>query len=477
MLHNIEMSKAYTSDFIRSQIQEKSRALENRIQAISSVKASGINLIPSWQERVHEESKFKQMIKSRLQKIKFKKLIRPTLISLQKTLVFFHFLRSLSIFYDLLSMQDDEILLSVHKSSQKPARNPQDDILNKARMQRDSNFNFAMLGRFRHSSEIRLVVNTITLAPIKQRIEMWTDRVSICSKLLTKFGRKVARRRVLDLCILVANFNKYMVSKYATRIKDSSTLTALAIPQTNSFLAKLPKLIPKIDHLSFTLHEKHRAISIELKPVTEDPSTTIFKMLDSLVKEIMPFSIHWTSLQFDRSYFVLKKTKLTEDLMKIDKKCKIDAISKLLDHRNIQLRHDIKTYWSIMDQYVRKHPKEINHKRTEYLLSQSCDHIDRMIECAKGMPDREQRTDNLPYQSKKRERIFAEQINWHLNRATLNYELTEEGIVCLLETYNKLLKTAFLKYTAQQLDARKKNPKNNTSEQDIEQAEIIPPDD
>lgn len=472
MQQNIELSKGYTSEFIKTQIEEKSKKLTDRIQIIVNQRIADKNNMPSYREKENEENKFKEMIRNRLKKIKFHKLIRPTLLSIQKTLVLFHFMRSISIFFDILSMQDDEAPLSVQKVN----RTAIEDQMSKARLQRDSKFNFAMLSRYQHSSEIRLVINNIILASVKNRIEDWTDRVSRSVKILGAFCRRVARRRLLDLCILTARFNSFMVDKYASRIKDSNTLAILSIPETKRFLAKLTNLISNPVHLSFTLHEKHRRICIELIDATEDVSSCLLRLKDALVKEMMPFSIHWTALQFDRSYFLLKKTKLTEDLTKIDKQCKIEAISRLLDQRNKQLKIDIEQYWTEMNHFVRTNPKEISKKRTEYMLRQNYEHIERMIEASKSVPSKTKRTDNLPYQSRKREFMFAEVINSGRARATLNYTLTVDDVPDLLEHYNKLLKSAFLKYSAEQLKARRPLEKPKT-ENEIDQATELHPDD
>lgn len=457
MTENIYKSSCYTKDFNEEKLKEHSNNLKKRlIQA--ALKRSQLKIeMPSWQEQLAKENITKALVSQRLKNIVFQKKIRPTLKEVLKVLVTFHFMRSLSIFFDILSLQEHDI--NVLRQPSTAAHLTRIENLSNARHQRDSKFNFVMLSTFKQKSSIRLIVNQFSLSCLETQLIARAELISKKAFILTKFGRNIARRRLIDLCILAANFNIFINDRYPRKFVQSSTMQRL--PTTLAFLQKCPKILIESKHLGFTMMQKIRSACIEFNSEKKETTEFLINLLRNLLKEMLPFSVHWMDLQFDRSYFLIKKIKMTDEVTSLDVSCKLEALNNLLNYRNRVLKQNIRDYKGLIEEFISQNPKLISEQRTAYLYDQDIKHLEKMVK-HNDFSLAGQKQDKLPYQSKKRLFMFSELVNSSLPRPGLRFSFTEEEAVLLLEDYNKILKAQFFKNQEEQ--SRISKMRNRTRE-------------
>jgi hypothetical protein len=91
---------------------------------------------------------------------------------------------------------------------------------------------------------------------IQRILEEKQGKITKASQVLTVFGRRVARRRVIDLCILTANLNQFIAQKYTGKATYHNLLSKM--PETSKVLAKQDLFLAKKKHLRLGFLLKHR---------------------------------------------------------------------------------------------------------------------------------------------------------------------------------------------------------------------------
>lgn len=464
VLKNVEKSKEFTADKIKLQREEISRALKTKITQLAIKKQMTKESSLSWKESSQLEVKTTAEIMKRIERTRFLKKARPVLKAVQITLVVHHFMRSVMILLDNYKMMEDEPLSPASPLPKKPAKNLD---LHKARLQRDSRFNIGMLAMFQESSKIRQIINRTMSLRLQNLLGKRQEKISKAATILTIFGKRVARRRIIDLCILVANLNCFLVQKYTVKSQSNQ----ISMPETTKVLAKQAKLLSNKHHLTSGFLQKHRAACTEFAADSNDITSDLFNLLDSLLKEFLPFSLHWASLQFDKSYFLLKKTNISEDLINIDTRAKIDAVQEIYSERSQEFTISVKAYRSKIHNIVRQNPHEVARKRTEYMFQHSFDHIDRLSKSLKEVSTpTEVHTDYLPFRSLKWAFIFAESLCKDLI-PSMNFEIKPETASKFLESYNKLLKSNYQEFAFESAKSKRVKPQKKTDEETSEDTE------
>lgn len=459
MAENISKSSCYTKEFTDTKMKEKSTILKHRLMQVAIRKSQLKNEMPSWQEQTVKESNIRARVSQRLKAISFQKKIRPTLREVLKVLTTFHFMRSVSIFFDLLSLQEHELRIANQASTIAQVNRIED--LSHARNHHDSRTNLDIFLKFKVRSALRLVVNQLSLLPMENRMMARSVLIAEKAKMITNFGRFVARRRILDLCILTANFNKYVLDRYPRKSNMANLSAAQRIPVSTGVLHKSPKLLAEVRHIGFVMMQKHRSMCIEFCMKDKDPTDHALSILKSLLQELLPFSVNLADLQFDRSYYLIKKVKITEEIINLDIRSKLEAINLFLDQRNDDLKNKILEYRRNMEEYIRSNPTEISQQRLAYLYRQNVEHIEKLIK-HHDFSRSSLAQDKLPYQSRKRLFMFAESLNPNVQRPRLDFGFNEEEAISLLEMYNRILKANFLRN--QENQARLKKSRTRTKD-------------
>jgi hypothetical protein len=445
ILGNIEKSKEHTAEKIKLHREEISRSLKEKLLSLAKKRMMEKEAAPSWHEASAKDKEVTSMIVKRIEKCKFMRKIRPTLKAILVTLVVHHFMKSVMILLENHAMQEEDNQLSPAISIQKRGVNKTE--LSKARLQRDSRFNYGMLAFFQESSKLRMVINRLMTTRIESILEKKQDTLIKAATRLTIFGKRVARRRLIDLCILVSNLNSFISQRYAAR--GSSINWVSSMPETSNVMSKQIKLLGAKTHLNSSLLQKHRAACTEFTNRSSDITGDLLNRLNTLLREFLPFSLHWSMLQFDRSYFLLKKNNLSEDHLKIDITSKLRALEELYSSRSTEFTSLVTTYKNKIHSFMRMNPFEVERKRTEYIFSQSYDHIDKLTKALKPQVlGRDSYTDYLPYRSTKWAFLFAEAISSDMV-PSMNFEVGQDDAIKFLETYNKILKSEMQLYVIQ----------------------------
>lgn len=464
ILSNIERSKDLTAENLKVHREEISRSLKEKITKLAIQKAVMKQSAPSWKETSEKEIHTTAEIMKRIERVKFMKKIRPTLRAILVTLVVHHFMRSVMILLENIQMMEDEPLSPVPSL---PKRGVSKVELQKARLQRDSRFSYGMLAMFQESSKLRMVINRITVFRLEKQLEKRQEIIAKASQVLTVFGRRVARRRIIDLCILVANLNQFLAQKYAA--KNLQNQLALSMPETLKVLGKQAKLLSNKTHLTSGFLQKHRTACTEFAADADDITRDLFRLLKSVLKEFLPFSLNWASLQFDKSYFLLKKTNITDDLVNLDISSKLKIVEELYKERSEEFSGRAHTYRDKVRTFAKQNPLEVERKRTEYMFQHSYDHIDRLSKSLKEVGGAEDgHIDFLPFRSMKWAFIFAESLCSDLI-PSMDFSITPESSSKFLESYNKLLKSNYQNFVMESAKLKRlsfsKNVDQHTSEE------------
>lgn len=463
-MSNIEKSKDLTAENLRLHREEISRTLKEKITKIAIQKAVFKQSAPSWKETSEKEIQTTAEIMRRIEKAKFMKKIRPTLRAILVTLVVHHFMRSVMILLENVEMMEDEPLSPVPTL---PKKGVPKSELQRVRLQRDSRFSYGMLAMFQESSKLRMVINRITVFRLEKQLEKRQEIISKASQVLTVFGRRVARRRIIDLCILVANLNNFMAQKYAA--KNMQSQVTACMPETLKVLGKQAKLLSNKTHLTSGFLQKHRTACTEFAADADDITKELFRLLRSVLKEFLPFSLNWASLQFDKSYFLLKKTNITEDLVNLDISSKLKIVEELYKERSEEFSERAHVYRDKVKTFAKQNPLEVERKRTEYMFQHSYDHIDRLSKSLKEVGNTtDGHIDFLPFRSMKWAFIFAESLCSDLI-PSLDFSIDLEASSKFLESYNKLLKANYQNFVMETAKLKRlsvsKNIDQHTSEE------------
>jgi hypothetical protein len=174
-----------------------------------------------------------------------------------------------------------------------------------------------------------------------------------------------------------------------------------------------------------------------------------------LVKELLPFSLDWSSLHFDTSYFLLKKATLTKGLIKEDIRAKMEAVEEIYRHKSQKFAQDVETYERKIQEFLSKKASAVQHKRTSYLFDQSHAHISKMTDSLKhNQKNKEGSFDFLPYGSKSWIFFFAETIRDKV-APTVHLKVDQKTILDFLELYNRLLKKNMQAYIARNSELKR----------------------
>jgi hypothetical protein len=466
ILSNIEKSRDYTIEKMKMHREEISRSLKDKLTKLALQKVTEKENAPSWKETSEKEVQTSAEIFKRIERVKFLRKIRPVLKAVLTTLVVHHFMRSVMILLDNIKMMEDEPLSPVPSL---PKRGVQKTDLQKVRLQRDSRFSYGMLAMFQESSKLRMVINRLTTFRLEALIEKRQDVISKAAVNLTIFGRRVARRRIIDLCILVANLNSFIAQKYAAKGMNNQITTNM--PETINVLGKQVKLLSNKTHLTSGFLQKHRTACTEFAADADDITGELFRLLRSLLREFLPFSLNWASLQFDKSYFLLKKTNITEDLLNVDILSKLKVVEELYKERSVEFGKEAKKYRKKIQSFASQNPMEVERKRTEYMFQHSYDHIDKLSKSIKevGTTD-DGHIDFLPFRSMKWAFVFAESLCKDLV-PSIDFNITADCSSKFLESYNKLLKVQFQTFVAESAKFKREKSPRNAGEHTSEESE------
>lgn len=228
-------------------------------------------------------------------------------------------------------------------------------------------------------SNLRLANNLIARQRLSLAVDCKAKAIQAAARTVGKFVRQVVRRRLFEQCLLAARFNECLATNFRHRSGESAVGFA-SMPATARLLDVAGSMGSRPVRSSKTLAWKASKLSRHFGP--EQRSVSAFRrLLDDLMAELLPFSLHAGQLQFDKSYFQLKKGKLSDRLVDLDCRCKRKAVLEAYAGRSRAAGRQVQEYRQAVERFIRANQQAVAERRVLYTLAQGLEHLARLQAC------------------------------------------------------------------------------------------------